>query len=78
VNLNNDNVATAYKNQYSSTYDSFKNFQNELASKMQSLQNFIIDKTECLAEQEKSIQEKSAALANKFLKFMVNCFTQIY
>jgi hypothetical protein len=66
VNLNNDNVATAYKNQYSSTYDSFKNFQNELATKMQSLQNFIIDKTECLADQEKKIQEKSDALAKKF------------
>jgi hypothetical protein len=66
VNLNNNNVATAYKNQYSSAYDSIKNFQNALASKMQSIQNFIVDKTVCIADQEKSIQEKSAALANKF------------
>ena len=65
VNLNTGNIAEVFTNQYRMVYDSIAGFQKELSAKMESIQQFIDEKSKCLSDQEASITEKGTNYANQ-------------
>lgn len=65
VNLNNSSFYDGYSNLYKMAYDSLRRFQKSITDKMNQLDDFIELKKQCIADQEKEVEEKAIAFSKK-------------
>jgi hypothetical protein len=63
VNVNTGNIANQFKNLYTVSYDSIREFQNSIQQRIDEIETFIETRKECIAEQEDSITNIANKLA---------------
>jgi hypothetical protein len=63
VNLNNGNIANQFKDLYTISYDSIREFQNSIQLKIEEIEAFIETRKKCIADQEDVIAEIANTLA---------------
>jgi len=65
VNAGTSKLSDSFKDLYTMSYESVKQFQKSIESKIDSINAFMELKKKCIAEGEKEIEEKAINLSNK-------------